>query len=420
MQIKHPVSSAQYRVTSDSLPDDVVVSVKSVSKKFCKHLRRSMAYGIADLSKNLIGIKHSSNELRKDEFWAVDDISFDLRRGETLGLIGINGSGKTTLLRLLAGIFPPDKGEYMVRGRVGALIALGAGFHPHMTGRENVYLNGSILGLTRSEIDDQFESIVEFSEIGEFINAPVSTYSSGMRVRLGFSIATAIRPDVLLIDEVLAVGDIGFRSKCFNAMDRIAKNAAVIFVSHYLPQVARISSKIMVMDHGKAVYQGENVQEGIAHYSSRFEGPKKSISGSGRAEIHEIEFFSENNETPDEDKFRISYLDDLYVKISFSLNPEIKGAIINIGFFDNEMRGGAEVYSNNCNFEVNNRGDVIKTRVKIPKLPLNPGTYSLTVTIFDERKGEILKRFHAIKDIQVVGSHMGFSSVQLQGEWEFF
>ena len=129
--------------------DDVVVSVKNVSKKFCKHLRRSMAYGIADLSKNLIGIKPDSTELRKDEFWAVKDVSFELKRGEVLGLIGVNGSGKTTLLRLLSGIFPPDKGEISIKGRVGALIAVGAGFHPHMTGRENIYLNGTILGMNR-------------------------------------------------------------------------------------------------------------------------------------------------------------------------------------------------------------------------------------------------------------------------------
>jgi lipopolysaccharide transport system ATP-binding protein len=135
---------------------EVVLSVRNVSKKFCKKLRRSMAYGIADLAQNLIGLKPDSTTLRKDEFWAVENMDFQLRRGEVLGLIGVNGSGKTTLLRLLAGIFPPDQGEIMLRGRVGALIALGAGFHPHFTGRENVYFNGAILGLSRDELDAHF------------------------------------------------------------------------------------------------------------------------------------------------------------------------------------------------------------------------------------------------------------------------
>ena len=212
--------------------NEIVLSAKKVSKKFCKKLRRSMAYGLTDLTKNLFGIKPDSSGLRKEEFWALNEIDFELRRGEVLGLIGVNGSGKTTLLRLLSGIFPPDKGEIMIKGRVGALIALGAGFHPYFSGRENIYLNGAILGISRGELDAQFDKIVEFSEIGDFIDAPVATYSSGMRVRLGFSVAIAMKPDVLLIDEVLAVGDLGFKVKCLNEINELMKNAAVIFVSH--------------------------------------------------------------------------------------------------------------------------------------------------------------------------------------------
>jgi lipopolysaccharide transport system ATP-binding protein len=208
----------------ESKKSEVVVSVKNISKKFCKALKRSMAYGIVDLSKNLFGIKPESTELRNEEFWALDDISFELMRGESLGLIGVNGSGKTTLLRLLAGIFPPDRGEIMIKGKVGALISVGAGFHAHMTGRENIYLNGSILGLSREEIDSKFEEITDFAEIGDFLDAPVATYSSGMRIRLGFSIATAIEPDVLLLDEILAVGDAKFRNKCYNRIGKMQNN----------------------------------------------------------------------------------------------------------------------------------------------------------------------------------------------------
>ena len=185
-----------------SMPDDVVVDVRQVSKKFCKHLRRSMAYGLVELGANMVGFPMHRAALRREEFWAIKDVSLTLRRGEALGIAGLNGSGKTTLLRLLAGNFPPDKGEIRVKGRVCTLISIGAGFHPHLTGRENVYLNGSILGIRREEIDACFEDIAAFAEIGDFMESPVSIYSSGMRVRLGFAIATAVHPDILLLDEV--------------------------------------------------------------------------------------------------------------------------------------------------------------------------------------------------------------------------
>jgi len=238
--------------------DEVVVSFKNVSKKFCKRLRRSMAYGIMDLTKNLVGVKPDSTELRKDEFWALEDINFELRRGETLGLIGPNGSGKTTLLRLLTGIFPPDKGEISIKGRVGALIAVGAGFHPHMTGRENVYLNGAILGMSRKEIDSKFQEIIDFAEIGDFLDAPVSTYSSGMRVRLGFSIAVAIKPEILLIDEILAVGDFKFKTKCFSKLNELKNSGcASIFVSHNLLYILQYTDRCVLLDNGKIGKAGD-------------------------------------------------------------------------------------------------------------------------------------------------------------------
>ncbi len=241
------------------IADDVVVSVRDVSKKFCKHLRRSMAYGIADLSKNVVGIRPDSSRLRREEFWAVDGVSLELRRGESVGLIGINGSGKTTLLRLIAGIFPPDKGEIAIRGRVGALIALGAGFHPYMTGRENIYLNGSILGISRREVEEKFQRIVDFAEIGDFIEAPVSTYSSGMRVRLGFSIAMHVEPDVMLVDEVLAVGDSAFRLKCMKAMrNMVDGGASIILVSHNINQVMNICGRTIWLEQGKVHRSGES------------------------------------------------------------------------------------------------------------------------------------------------------------------
>lgn len=230
---------------------DTVIKVENLSKKFSLSLKRSLAYGSIDVARNFLGLPSHTDVLRKGEFWALKDINFELKRGETLGIIGENGSGKSTLLRLISGIFPPDEGKVSVRGRIGSLIAVGVGFHPHMTGAENIYLNGVILGMSRKEIDRRYDEIVDFAEIGDFLNAPVSTYSSGMRVRLGFSIAVHTEPDIMLVDEVLSVGDTNFQRKSTNKLQEIKHKTATIFVSHSLRHVNRISDRVILLDHGK-------------------------------------------------------------------------------------------------------------------------------------------------------------------------
>src|SRR5262249_13009530 len=183
-----------------------------------------------------------------------DDLSFDVRRGECLGLIGHNGAGKTTLLKMLSGLIKPDRGRIEMRGRVGGLIALGAGFNPILTGRENIYVNATILGLKKNEIDQKLEDIIDFADIGDFIDTPVQSYSSGMQVRLGFAIATAIEPEILLLDEVLAVGDRAFRVKCYNRIGRLQKNAATILVTHDMSYLSTVCNRILFMSHGKGTY----------------------------------------------------------------------------------------------------------------------------------------------------------------------
>ncbi|HRZ50305.1 MAG TPA: ABC transporter ATP-binding protein, partial [Bacteroidales bacterium] len=178
---------------------DTLITVDHISKKFCRSLKRSLWYGMQDIGNELMG-RQRSDELRKNEFWAVNDVSFQLKRGGCLGLIGHNGAGKSTLLKMLNGLIKPDRGSITMQGRVGALIELGTGFNPILTGRENIYNNGAVLGFSRKEIDAKFGAIVEFSEIGEFIDTPVQNYSSGMKVRLGFSVATEVDPEVLIID----------------------------------------------------------------------------------------------------------------------------------------------------------------------------------------------------------------------------
>lgn len=219
---------------------DAVIKIENLSKKFCKSQERSIAYGLRDVAKRVLGLRirqgGSRNDesrnpgLRKDEFWALNGVSFELNRGETLGIAGPNGAGKTTLLKLLNGIIMPDAGRIEITGKTGSLIELGAGFHSLLSGRENIYVNGAILGMKKREIDKKFDSIVEFSGIGDFLDAPVKNYSSGMFVRLGFAIAIHCEPDILLIDEILAVGDDDFQMKCYNKLDDFKKQGRTILL----------------------------------------------------------------------------------------------------------------------------------------------------------------------------------------------
>jgi lipopolysaccharide transport system ATP-binding protein len=244
---------------SQAQDDDVVLSVSGVSKRFCRDLKRSLMYGMQDIASELIGLRGNKvDTLRPKEFWALKDVSFQLRRGEALGLVGKNGSGKSTLLRVIAGLIKPDTGSVDVRGRVAPLIALGAGFNPVLTGRENVYANMSILGLSKEEIDDRFDEVIEFAEIGEALDSPVQSYSSGMAARLGFATAIYTDPDILLIDEVLAVGDSRFQGKCFRKLhDLRKKNTAFILVSHNSHSILTVCETAIYLNKGKMLAGGD-------------------------------------------------------------------------------------------------------------------------------------------------------------------
>lgn len=274
---------------------NIVLKVEGLSKKFCTHLRRSMYYGTIDIFRNMIGFPAQTQKLRNNEFWALEDINFELHKGDSLGIIGVNGSGKTTLLRLLTGIFPPDKGRISIKGHIGSLIAVGAGFHPHMTGRENIYLNGTILGMSKSEIQSKFDEIVDFAEIKGFLDAPVSTYSSGMKVRLGFSIAVKIRPEILLVDEVLSVGDQKFRRKARKEMDKLlGSGVTIIFVSHNMHEVMGITQNTIWLENGKIFQEGKTnlvVSEYLKSCEDAYNIDKNfqySLKRTGEIELQEI------------------------------------------------------------------------------------------------------------------------------------
>jgi ABC-2 type transport system ATP-binding protein len=221
-----------------------VVELRDVSKAF--KLRIQKPYLIHDVIKRVAGSKtHNEN------FWALKNLTLTIRQGESIGVVGGNGAGKSTLLGTIAGAISPTSGTVKVTGRLGALLELGAGFHPDLTGRENIYLNASLLGLTKEAIEAQFQSILDFSELHEFIDAPLRSYSSGMQVRLGFSVAIHIQPDILIMDEALSVGDQNFQQKC---MDKImafkAAGKTLLFVSHNGPQIQKLCERAVWLDHG--------------------------------------------------------------------------------------------------------------------------------------------------------------------------
>lgn len=236
---------------------EIVLSVRNVSKKFCRSLKKSLLYAAQDIGRELLRIDRRSSQLRSGEFWALKNVSFDLKNGESIGLIGRNGAGKTTLLRMISGLIKPDTGFLKIRGRVAPLIALGAGFHSMLSGRENIYANMSILGLSNKEINSKFDEIVDFAEIGDAIDAPLQTYSSGMIARLGFACAVHANADILLIDEVLAVGDIRFRAKCYRKLAQLRNQGlAFILVSHSPQSILSFCDSSIYLENGEVKAKG--------------------------------------------------------------------------------------------------------------------------------------------------------------------
>ena len=384
---------------------EVLISVEGVSKKFCRNLRKSLKYGIQDLGNEIFG-RHVDRKLilRPGEFWAVQNISFTLKRGECLGLIGRNGAGKTTLLRMLNGLIKPDTGRIEMRGRVAALIALGAGFNPVLTGRENIYVNAAVLGLDRREINEKFDEIVEFSELSEFIDMPIQSYSSGMVVRLGFAIASSIDSDVLILDEILAVGDAGFRAKCYKKIDDLSENTAVIFVSHSMPHIARMCNTVLSIDRG--IGTGPlSTPVGIAIYEKRSGLKQYNTKRIGGQEIRFDDVLINN--------FRLNFCQPARVELEFSDHMEFKfslsssideSIVIDITFHTLAGEPVAE-----CNNFVIDMPIVVHKKQKknvvvtISEMSLNPGLYRVSFLILSKNMMDHYDWLQDLCELQVSG-----------------
>lgn len=372
------------------MENEVLIKVENVSKKFCKDLNLGLLYGLQDLSSSFFG-STKPRELRKKEFWAVDDISFEVRRGECLGLLGHNGAGKSTLLKVLTGLIAPDSGEITMKGRVNALIELTAGFNPILTGRENIYNNGAVLGLSEKEIDAKYDEIVAFSELEEFIDTPVQYYSSGMKVRLGFSVAAFTEPDVLILDEVLAVGDVGFRIKSFNKTLEIMQNAAVIFVSHSMPEVTRTCNQILFMRNGKSYYQGTNVHRGIDLYLNEFSNEKLGLIE--MEEGAELSNFKLNNQIifkDDKSKgevVKIGFGDPIDLEFNVRLKKQFENYFAIIRISDKDMKVIGSIYTNRFHQVFSGvRDSTLKINLK--NIRLIDGEYSVSYLLAKNMDGE--------------------------------
>ncbi len=248
-------------------PDDAdkLIVARGISKKYALTTNAAMAHGVTDLAAAILGRRHKPDELRSQEFWALRHIDFDLRRGESVGILGVNGAGKSTLLRLLYGLTKPDEGTVQIRGTVGGLLTVGAGFNPVLTGRENAIAELSLQGHTGSEAE-ALEQIAEFADIGAFMDSPIRTYSQGMRMRLGYAITAFLDPDVMLVDEVLSVGDTAFREKCARHLRAyLERGGSMILVSHSVWMVEGMCERAIVLDKGEVTFEG-TATDAIRHY----------------------------------------------------------------------------------------------------------------------------------------------------------
>lgn len=377
------------------MEENLVIKVENLYKKFSRSLKRSMAYGAADIARNMVGISVDTAKLRKSEFWSLEDINFELKKGEALGIIGQNGSGKSTLLRLINGIYPPDKGSISVQGSIGALIAVGAGFHPHMTGRENIYLNGSILGMSRKEIDQKFDEIIKFADIGDFMDAPVATYSSGMHVRLGFSIAIHSNPEILLADEILAVGDLSFTLKCYRKIAEYRRaGGSIILVSHNMQLIRNTCQNVLWIDKGKSVMYGDT-QKTCDLYenfmlqkdSTEQEGVGSHVNNDPTAQIVDVKFLDKNNNPTSEftvgEKFK--------ARIFYSSTRKIEEPMFTIGILSAE---NISVVANYSNYDSEKPIDYIEGEgyidFVIDSLLVKPATYNVTVTLTEKSLNNVL------------------------------
>jgi lipopolysaccharide transport system ATP-binding protein len=390
---------------------NTAISLEHVSKKFRLYHEKNQY-----LKTTLL----RGGRSRYEDFWAVRDVSFNIPTGSTFGIIGSNGSGKSTLLKCLAGILTPDQGRITVNGRLSALLELGAGFHPELSGRENIFLNGAILGMTQKEVQQRFDDIVDFSGLGHFIDTPVKNYSSGMVVRLGFSIAANVEPEILLIDEVLAVGDAEFQQRCYEKIEKFRKDGrTIVLVSHGLSQIEQICDTVAWLEKSHLEVLGpalEVVQKynGASHHAvQREEDEIGDRWGSGEALITKVELLKNGASTS-----LFTTNEEMKIRVHYEAPTGIENAVVGIRI---THLHGTNVWGTNTKrkgFHVPRIDGQGIVELNIPMLTLLEGTYDLTVALTDV--SEVYSYDHWEKRIRfdvVQQNTFDEGIVALQGTW---
>ncbi|MEJ8572841.1 polysaccharide ABC transporter ATP-binding protein [Microbaculum marinum] len=319
-----------------------------------------------------------------EEFWALRDVAFDVRRGEVVGVIGRNGAGKSTLLKILSRITEPTTGRAVIRGRVASLLEVGTGFHPELTGRENIFLNGAILGLSRAEIRGRFDEIVDFAEIERFLDTPVKRYSSGMYVRLAFAVAAHLNPEILIIDEVLAVGDVAFQKKCLGKMQDVAdEGRTVLFVSHNLPSVVALTSRAILLVEGRLNAEGLS-RDIVGQFLKMTHQPataggdpaayRRPHRNEGHADIAGVRVcgapFGAGT---------AAFGEDIVIEVDLDLKRRVEEGIVNINVFNEQLEAITTLASGDSGFAFTGGPGRRTVRCNAGPLPLIPGEYRLTV-----------------------------------------
>lgn len=413
-----------------------VIKVKNVYKSFKIYYDKG-----SSLKEKLLFRNRNRHEVHE----VLKGVSVSIKKGEVVGLIGENGSGKSTLLKLMTRIIYPDKGEIEIKGKISSLLELGAGFHPDMTGRENIYTNASIFGLTKKEIDERLEKIIEFSELGEFINNPVRTYSSGMYMRLAFSVAINVDADILLVDEILAVGDASFQAKCFKKMQEIKNEGkTIVIVSHDLASIERLCDKAVWIENGlkkiesrphdaiaeyldkimnKEIKKKENVVKQIieVHEEKKEESIKendKNRTGNKDIEIKKVILFEKSTK---KEKYSFKSDDGVIIRIEYTRNNDnISESAVGFGIF---TKDGVNCYGTNTFVDNREKINVSQNgiiEIVIDKIQLLEGEYVLDIAFHDEygkpydyiRRMKEFNVYSSIKDVGVFRMQHTFNIIR--------
>ena len=376
---------------------DTVIDLNGVAKRY--RLRRgwhvtSLRDEVVRLGSRLLGRPVEPRE----EFWALRDVTLSLERGEILGLVGMNGAGKSTLLKILSKVTVPTRGSFVARGRLGALIEIGAGFHPELSGRENIFLNGAIMGMSRREVQGKFDRIVSFAEVERFIDTPIKHYSSGMQMRLGFAVAAHTDPDILLIDEILAVGDASFQAKCLNKLAELKEeDKTIILVSHNLTTITEHSKRVLWLDQGAVRMIGEPdaVVDAFLEHVTEEIGSDDEAGGLGGRDIgKEISILgvslADEFQHP---QSRFDRGDAVLIDVTYSASQAMPGAVFLISIQDVQGYPLGGVSTDPDAVKINGAVDRGVVRLRLDPLILNKGVYTLSVHALDPGT----KRYYDIK-----------------------